>query len=191
MAANVYSGNLKPNQQYFVKIGPSDGAGLVELFNTQAYAEAGTNRVAYGTFEFGQGQEVILTNDSEDPEIELFTDQEDWHIRVTLLNGDPEAIIRYGPVTDKSDISDPLLVDSQALLDRGTREVDEGTHTKISRTISLGTHAQGLETNDKRRLRDGMRGLDRQVRVDDIVIRGTTGSLNDTVVAVEFEDATR
>lgn len=191
MTAKIDNWNSDPNIKWFVKISDAGAQGLVELFKTKADAEAGTNRVAYGSFEFGTAQEVTLTNDTEDPEIELFTDREDWHIRVTLLNGDPEAIVRYGPVTDKADISDPLLVDSQALLDRGTREVDEGTHTRISRTITLGTHVQGLEADDKRRLRDGMRGLDRQVRIDDIVVRGTPNELTDILTAVEFEDATR
>jgi hypothetical protein len=198
MTASIYSGNIAPNQRYFVKIGPDAGAGLVELFNLQADAEGDVSRVAYGTFAFGYAQEVILTNDTEDPEIALFTDQDAWHLRVTLLEGDPEAIIRYGPVTDRGEILDPLLVDPQPLLDRGTYEVDEGTHAKIERTITLGTHIQELECIppvDKRKLTDNMRGLNQQVRVDDIQIKGGIQDkkvyLIDIIQANEFKDVKR
>jgi hypothetical protein len=191
MPADVVLSNLNPNQKWYAKISDAGASGLVELFNTEADAEAGANRVAYASFEFGTAVEVILINNTEDPEIDYFNSYSAWHLKVTFADGDSTAIIPFGPDTILPEIIDPLLVTDQSCEDRAKREIDGHTKIKISRTLTLGTHIQGLEVGDKRKLTDNIRGLDQQVRVDDIVIQGNEKSLIDIVTVTEFEDATR
>ena len=191
MSADIILSNITPNQKWFAKLSDAGADGLVELFNSEAAAEAGSNRVAYGSFDFGTAVAVVLTDDTEDPEIGYFNSYSAWHLTVTLLNGDSTTIIPFGPDTILPEIIDPLLVTDQACGDRAKLEIDKHTHIKISRTLTLGTHIQNLEVNDKRRLRDIARGLDQQVRVDDIKIMGDEKSLTDIITVTEFEDATR
>ncbi len=195
MTAQIVSLNLNPNIKWWIKLGPSGGQGLVEFFTTEADAEAGTNRVAYGTFAFGTEVEVTLTQDAETPVISLFNSLEPWHCIVTLLEGDEACLGRRGPYTDKPEVLDPLLASSQARLDRATREIDEGTHIAIYRDLALGVHTQGLEVGDARKLQDNMRGLDQSVRIESITIHGEINEnkmvLVDTVRTVEFKDVKR
>lgn len=204
MAASIYLTNLNPNQKWFANIsaldseshagGESADEAIIELYNTRAYAEARTHRVAYGLFNFGTAVRVILVNDSEDPDIELFNTQDDWYLRVTFNEGDADAIREFGPMTDKDDIINPLLVTDAMCKDRAQLEIDKSTHLKITRQLSLATHIQELEclpTGDKRNLTDNMRNLDQQVRVDEIRIQGDKDSLRDTLTVVEFENIKR
>ena len=191
MAANINSLNLNPNIQWWIKVGPSGGQGLVEFFTTKADRDAGTNRIAYGTFAFGTTVEVVLTQDAETPVISIFNDYQTGHCIVTLLAEDPPAVFAIGPFTDKWEVIDPLLVSAQARLDRATREIDEGTHTKVYRDLTLGVHIQGLEIGDKRKLQDNMRDLDQSVRIESINIHGDKDSLVDTIRTVEFKDVKR
>jgi hypothetical protein len=191
MTAAINSLNLNPNIQWWIKIGPSGGQGLVEFFTTKADRDAGTNRVAYGIFAFGAAVEVVLTQDAETPVISLFNDQNTWHCICTFLEEDPQAIFAIGPFTDKQEVIDPLLVDSQPILDRATREIDEGTHIKINRDLTLGVHIQGLEGGNTRKLQDNMRGLDQSTRVESIGIHGDKDTLVDTVRTGEFKDVKR
>lgn len=191
MAAKVDDLNVNPNQAWYIKISDAGTQGLVEFFNSEADAEAGINRVAYGYFDFGYAVEVELTNDTADPEIEIFNDYLDYHIKVTLYDGDPTKIFREGPLTDLTEVSDPLLISSQAILDRARREIDEHTHTKIIRDVSLATHLPQRDPGDVIRLRDPMRGLDQLVRIEDITTMGTKDSLLDAIRTVEFKDVKR
>ncbi len=191
MAAQINSLNLNPNIEWWIKIGPSEGQGLVEFFTTKADRDSDTNRVAYGVFAFGTEKEVTLTQDAEMPEISLFNSLEARHCIVTLLAEDPEGIFAIGPFTDKPEVIDPLLASAQARLDRATREIDEGTHIKINRDLTLGVYSQGLEVGDKVKLQDTMRGLDQSVRIESITIHGDKDSLVDTVQTVEFQDVKR
>jgi len=191
VAAAIISLNLSPNLQWWIKLGPSGGQGLVEFFTTKADRDAGTNRVAYGVFDFGAAVEVMLTQDAETPAISLFNDQETWHCICTLLAEDEEAIFAIGPFTDKWEVIDPLLVSAQARLDRAMREIDEGTHTKINRDLTLGVHIQGLEVGNTVKLQDNMRGLDQSVRIESITIHGDKDSLTDNLRITEFKDVKR
>ena len=191
MSADIVSLNLNPNIQWWIKIGPDAGQGLVEFFTTKADRDAGTNRVAYGVFDFGSAVEVTLTQDAETPEISFFNDYHAFHCIVTLLEGDGAYICRRGPYTDKPEVIDPLLISAQARLDRATREIDEGTHAAIYRDLTLGVHIQGLEVGDTRKLQDNMRGLNQSVRIEKITIHGDKDSLIDTIRTVEFKDVKR
>jgi hypothetical protein len=191
MSADVYLSNLNPNQKWFAKLSDAGDDALIELFNTQADAEAGDNRVAYGSFAFGTGVEVVLTNDTEDPEIGLFNAYDAWHLKGTFLDGDPTVIVEFGPITELPEIIDPLLTTKQACDDRAKLEIDRHTHAEISRILTLGTHIQGLEADNKRKLTDNMRGLNQQVRVDDIQIMMDKDSIIDTITVTEYEDASR
>lgn len=191
MSADIILSNIIPNQNWYAKLSDAGADGLIELFNTAAYAQAGTHRVAYASFEFGTSVEVVLINDAEDPEIDYFNSYSAWHLIVTLLNGDSTSIIPFGPDTILPEIIDPLLVTDQAREDRAKLEIDKHTKIKISRTVTLGTHIQGLEVNDKRKLVDPARGLNQQVRVDDIRIVMEKDSVTDIITVTEYEDATR
>ncbi|MBN1254011.1 MAG: hypothetical protein JXA50_01890 [Deltaproteobacteria bacterium] len=191
MAADIYLSNLNPNQKWFAKLSDAGDNALVELFNSQADAEAGTSRVAYGSFAFGTEIEVVLTNDTEEPDIEFAKDQDSWHLKATFLDGDPTKIVRFGPITDLSEVIDPLLTTDQACQDRARLEMDRHTKIEVSSTLSLGTHIQGLEADDKRKLTDNMRGLDQQVRVDDIQIMIDKDSIKDIITVTEFEEVKR
>jgi hypothetical protein len=205
MAADIYLTNLNPNQKWFANISALDSESfaesydsvdeaIIELYNTEANALARTNRVAHGVFNFGTAVRVILVNDYEDPDIELFNLQNSWHLRVTFNVGDDDAIIEFGPMTDIDDVIDSLLVTDVMCEDRARLEIDRATHLKITRQIPLATHIQELEclpTGDKRNLKDNMRNLDQQVRVDEIKIHGDKNSLTDILTVVEFEDLER
>ena len=61
MSAQIVSLNLNPNIEWWIKVGPDAGQGLVEFFTSKADRDAGTNRIAYGTFAFGSAVEVTLS----------------------------------------------------------------------------------------------------------------------------------
>lgn len=191
MAGDIVLSNLDPNQIWYAKISDQGANALIELFNSAADANAGTNRVAYASFDFGVAVEVTLTNDTTEPDIELFCSDDEWHLMVTMQSGDDTIIIQFGPFTDKPEILDPLLASSQARIDRARREIDAGTHIEISRVISLNTHIQGLEPGDTRKLKDNARGLDQSVRIDEITITGDKDSLKTVLKTVEYDDVTR
>jgi hypothetical protein len=204
MAASIYLSNLNPNQKWFANIsaldseshagGESADEAIVELYNTQAEAEARTGRVAYGLFNFGTAVRVTLVNDTEDPDIGLFNSQDAWHLRVTFNEGDADSIREFGPMTDLDDVIDSLLVTDTMCEARAKLEVDKATHLKVTRELSLATHIQELEclpTGDKRNLTDNMRDLNQQVRVDGVRIHGDKDLLRDTLTVVEFEDLER
>jgi len=203
MAASIYISNLDPNQKWFARLSAitseesivdSNDDVLIELFNSQSDAEASINRVAYGSFSFGAAVRATLTDDSEEPEIGLFNPNDTWHLRVTFTEGDEDTIREFGPMTDLDEVIDPLLVTDVMCDARAKLEVDKATHLKTTRALALATHIQELEclpTGDKRNLTDNMRGLDQQVRVDEIRIHGDRNSLLNTLTVVEFKDLER
>lgn len=195
MSADIVLSNITPNQKWFAKLSDAGDDALAELFNTLAHAEAGTNRVAYGSFAFGTKIVVVLTNDTEDPEIGYFNLFSTWHLKATFLDGDPMTIIEFGPDTILPAIIDPLLVTSQACEDRALLEIGRHTMIEISHILNLGTHMQDLEIDNKRKLTDNMRGLNQQVRVDDfqllIQIQDKKVSITDILTVTEFKDAKR
>jgi len=203
MAADIYISNLDPNQRWFAKLSAitseesivdSADEVLVELFNSQSDAEAGINRVAHGSLSFGTAIRVTLTDDPEEPEIGLFNPNDTWHLRVTFTEGDGDAIIEFGPMTDLDEVIDPLLVTDVMCEARAKLEVDSATNMTITRQLSIATHIQELEclpTGDKRNLTDNMRGINQQVRIDKIEIHGDKDSLRDILTTVEFKGLNR
>jgi hypothetical protein len=191
MAPSVDDFNLDPNQTWYVKLSHDGGAGLVGLFNSQADAEAGTNRVAYAAFSYGTAVEITLTNDAADPEVSIFNTYLEYHLRVTFLSEDDAALFRVGPFTDLPEVRDTLLVSSAQILDRARREIDEHTHTAIERTMPLAAHYPALDVGDIVRVTDSMRSLDVSTRLTKVVTQFDAASLTDTITTVEYKDVTR
>jgi len=191
MTASIDNWNVDPNQVWYVKIGPSGGQGLVELFNTAADAQAGTNRVAHGTFSFGSGAPVTLTDEPTPPTVQIFNEVLEYHLKATLLEEDPAATFRIGPFTDLPEVSSPLLSDADRILDRARREIDQHTHTQILRDVSLAVHYPDMDVGDVVRITDSMRSLDVTARIDEIRTSFDKDSLLDTFTAVEFKDVVR
>lgn len=131
--------NVEPNKKYFVKLSDTGSQVLAELFNTSAYAAAGTNRVAYGNCAYGADVELTLTNDSEYPSITYFNFTKSYHLKVTFTAGDSETTYQVGPFYDK-DIHDTLCYTEDQQLARAQLEINRGTHSIDSKTLLRNDH---------------------------------------------------
>lgn len=137
--ASITDWNVIPNKLYFVKLSDNGSQVLVELFNTQAYAQAGSNRVAYGNCAYGISQEVDLTDDSTYPAIDYFNNSKSYHLKVTFSGSESAAIFKAGPFYDK-EINDILCCTADMQAARAAAEINKGTHSVDTKSLTLSSH---------------------------------------------------
>lgn len=187
MSAAITNWNLDPNIKWYLRL----SSGSVELYKTQADAEAQTNRVAYGSFENGTDVAVTLNNDTTEPDIEIFNDFLSWHLRVTYESETETFIWVIEPWTDLPEISDPLLATEASIQARALYEINVHTKTRIEREVSLAQHYTDLDIGDIVRITETMRGLNNVVQCTEVTTKGTAKSLTDNIRTVEYKDLVR
>lgn len=137
--ANITDWNVEPNKQYFVKLTDTGTGVKVWLYNTQAYAVAGTNLVASGLCGYGTDQACSLSNKGTYPSVTRFNHSKDYYLKVTFGSGESTAIFKIGPFYDK-DINEVLLSSVTMQEDRAAAEINKGTHCKDIKTLTMNTH---------------------------------------------------
>jgi hypothetical protein len=160
---DVTDWNVDPNQRWFVKLSDIGSQMRVELFNTQAHAQAGTNRVAFVTVSFGAGVPVNLTPDSSPPAygdpLAKYNTSLSYHLVVNGLDGDSTKIFAIGPFTDLPSIEDPLMLTEAMIQARGEVEINRGTHSRFYTPLTLGRHFPALDEGVIVTLTSSRRGL--------------------------------
>jgi hypothetical protein len=163
MAFDVIDWNTDPNQRWFVKLSDIGSQMRVELFNTQAHAQAGTNRVAFATVAFGAGVLVTLTPDSQPPAygdpLAKYNASLSYHLVANGLDSDTTKIFAIGPFTDLPSIEDPLMLTEAMIQARGEVEINRGTHSRFYASLTLGRHFPALDEGVIVTLSSSRRGL--------------------------------
>jgi len=163
MAFDVIDWNTDPNQRWFVKLSDIGSQMRVELFNTQAHAQAGTNRVAFATVAFGAGVLVTLTADSTLPAygdpLAKYNASLPYHLVAKGLDSDTTKIFAIGPFTDLPSIEDPLMLTEAMIQARGEVEINRGTHSRFYTSLTLGRHFPDLDEGVVITLSSARRGL--------------------------------
>ena len=146
---DVLDFNISPNQLWFFKLSDIGSQMRVELFNSQADAQAPANRVAFADLAFGAAQAVTLTPDLTLPAygdpLTKFNTSLSYHLVVSGVDGDPTKIFAIGPFTDLQSVEDPLMLTEAMIQARGELEINRGTHSRFYSSLSLGRHFPALD----------------------------------------------
>lgn len=179
MALSIVNWNIEENRVWFVRLSDTGTAVLVELYLTQADAQAQTNRQAHGTsIGYGLALDVTLANEvGATVPVTLFRDEYAWHIMVAGQNGDAAKIFKKKADIEMDEISHAIYRNGTLITARATAEIDAHTHAAIVREIILGTHLPTLEVGDIIGLNSARRGLNDLSQVTDMEITGTPNSL--------------
>lgn len=193
MALSVVNWNIDENKVWFVRLSDTGTAVLVELYLTQADAQAQSNLQASGSsIGYGSALEVTLVNESgATVSVTLFRDEYTWHIMVAGQNGDTTKIFKKKADIEMDEISHAIYRNSSLITARATAEIDAHTHAAIIRNITLGTHLPTLEVGDIAGLNSTRRGLNDLSQVTDIEITGTPDSLINTIETHKYLELKR
>jgi hypothetical protein len=201
MAFDITDWNINPNQKWYVKLSDAGSTVLVELFNTLADAIAGTNRVAVGAnVAFGVDVKVLLTPEAVLPTfgaLAKFNSTLDYHLKVTVVDGDTTKRFAIGPFTDLPPVEDALMLTEEMIFARATLEINRGTHSILRSSLQLESHYPALELGDIVTVSSSKRGyVNIRHRVETIITQARIDDnqevlFEDTIEAVEFQDFVR
>ena len=152
MSFDIIDWNTDPNQRWFVKLSDIGSSMRVELFNSQADAQAPANRVAFGEVLFGAAQPVTLTPDLTLPAygdpLTKFNTSLSYHLVVSGQDGDATKIFAIGPFTDLQSVEDPLMLTEAMIQARGELEINRGTHSRFYSSLTLARHFPNLDEGE-------------------------------------------
>jgi hypothetical protein len=196
---DVSDWNLNPNQKWFVRLSDAGAAILVELFNSLADLDVSASRVAYASVTFGADVKVLLIEDSTAPlfgPMSKFNSQLDYHLKVNGQDGDQTKRFAIGPFVDLPPVEDPLMLSEEIIQARATLEINRGTHSILTTSVSLAEHYPDLDCGDIVEISSTRRALVAvKNRVNAITITaridGREVRFNDQVEAVRFVDFIR
>jgi hypothetical protein len=193
MALSVVNWNIDENRVWFVRLSDTGTAILVELYLTQADAEAQANLQASGESSgYGSELEVVLVFEvGATVPVTLFRDEYTWHIMVAGQNGDAAKIFKIKEFIEMDEISHAIYRNSSSITARATAEIDAHTHAAIIREIALGTHLPTLEVGDIVGLNSTRRGLNDLSQVTDMEITGTPNSLPSSIETRKYLELKR
>lgn len=179
MAFSIVNWNIDENRVWFVRLSDTGSAVLVELYLTQADAQARNNLQASGTStEYGTALEIILINEiGAIVPVTLFRDEYAWHIMVAGVNGDTAKIFKIKEFIEMDEISHSIYRNSNLITARATAEINAHTHAAIIRQISLGTHLPEIEPGQILGVNSDRRGIDDLSQITEHEIIGTPNSL--------------
>lgn len=178
MALSIENWNIAENILWYARLSDSGSGVAVEMYLTQADAEAQTNMQASGESSGYGEDEVVLTNEeSAMVPISLFNDAYSWHLAVRGEEGDPVTIFRVREFVEMDEISHSIYRNSALITARATAEINAHTHAAIIRNIILGTHLPEIEVGDIAGLDSARRGVDDLSQIHEHQIIGTPDSL--------------
>lgn len=188
----IVNWNIAENIVWYVRLADVDGVISVELFLTQADAEAQTNMQASGSGSYGTSQSVALVNEPGATEpVSLFRDDYNWHLMVSGTAGDSAKIFKVKEFVDLDEISHSIYRNNDLITARATAEINAHTHAAIIRQIMLGTHLPSIEVGDIARLMSARRGVDDYGQISEHSITGTPDSLISDVEARKYLELKR
>jgi hypothetical protein len=179
MAMEIVNWNVAENVVWYVRLSDSGSGVSVELYLTQADAEAQTNlQASGGSTGYGSDLEIELTNeeDAATP-VSLFIEEYAWHVMVSGASEDPTTIFRVREFVEMDEISHSIYRNSSLIASRAAAEIDAHTHAAIIRAISLGTHLPEIEPGQIAGLNSARRGVDDLSQIYEHQIIGTPDSL--------------
>ncbi|MBA7630056.1 hypothetical protein ES703_37564 [subsurface metagenome] len=179
MALSIVNWNIAEKSTWFVRLADSGSSVSVEIYVTQADAEARTNLQASGESPgYGSGLEIELANeeDAATP-VSLFQEDYSWHLTVTGQSDDDTKIFKVKEFVEMDEISHSIYRNSELIAARATAEINAHTHAAIVRNISLATHLPDAEPGDIAGLDSTRRGVDDLSQVYEHQIVGTPDSL--------------
>ena len=189
MSFAITEWNLNPNRNWYVFLSDSGSGISVELYTTQADADAKTNLVASGAGGYGAGTQINFSmEDGGTPEISLFNSDLDYHIAVTGQSGDMSKLFHLAPFVDLEEINNGIYQSTALIQARALHEINLHTHTRKERSIDLAGPFQQILVGDVLHVQSGMRGIDVLTTVKETVITGTPDSLTAQVETVEYVD---
>lgn len=193
MALSVINWNIDENIVWYARLADTGSAVSVELYLSEADAEAQDNLQASGESSgYGSEMEVTLENESEAATPVSFLQEEyDWHLIVSGQNGDPVEIFKIKEFVEMDEISHAIYRNSTLINSRAVAEIDAHTHAAIIRNISLGAHLPELEVGDIARLNSSRRGVDDFSQVVEHEIVGTPDSLVSNIVTKKYLELKR
>ncbi len=187
---NLLDWNVSPNQIWYVAV----EAKHVVLYETRADMEANVNPVAEGTAN--DDLEVYLSYvDEYEGDVTLYYQDVTYHL---TLSG-TVAGVRYfkvKPLTDLSEIRDPIYNNSNIVLSRGEAELNIHTYTILGKDITLATHIPEMEVGEKIKFTSVRRKKTKIGQILSHTIEGTLGrdgetSLINTVKTAEYMELSR
>jgi hypothetical protein len=193
MAFSVINWNVDENRVWFVRLSDTGGALLVELYLTQANAEAQASLQASGeTAGYGSALEVTLVNEvGATVPVSFFREEHTWHIMVAGQNGDTVKIYKIKEFIEMDEISHAIYRNSSLITARATAEIDAHTHAAIIRTLPLGTHLPELEVGQIMSINSARRGINDLSQVTEYEIIGTPNSLISVIETQKYLELKR
>lgn len=182
MAFEIDDWNINPNQVWYVRLYDSGFFTEIELYNTESDAQRAVDRVANGSAVHGTAEEVTLTNDPTEPDIEFFNNSLTYHMKVSGDPGDPLRITKVNQFTDLDEIASSLFTSAIVIQARAFHEINLGTHTRMERSLELAEHDPDMDEGTVLRLMSDMRGLDNLVEVEELTINISQGDDGETRV---------
>ena len=162
----VTAWNINPNRVWFVRLADAGSTISVELYLTQADAEAQTNLRASGyTTGFGSDLPVTLNIEPTTSVFVSFFQDYSWHLKVSGSDADPTVIFQVKEFVDLDEISHPIYRNTDLITTRATAEIDTHTHAVIRKEIALGSHIPDIEPGDIVRINSTRRGKDELLQV--------------------------
>ena len=147
---SVVNWNIDENIVWYVRLADSGSSVSVEMYLTQADAEAQSNLQASGESSgYGSGLEVTLTNEEEaETPVTFFRDEYSWHLCVAGQSGDDTKIFKIKEFVEMDEISHSIYRSSELITARATAEINAHTHAAIVRNVALGIHLPEIELGD-------------------------------------------
>ncbi len=189
MSFTIEDWNVNPNRNWYVFLSDSGADISVELYTTQADADAKASLVASGSGRYGTGTRISLTiADRGIPEISLFNPDLDYHIAVTGRSGDLSKLYHVAPFVDLDEINDGIYKSSALIRARALFEINAHSHTQKQRALELAGPFPEIRVGDVLQIQSDMRDLDVLTVVTETAITGTPDSLTAQVETVEYVD---
>jgi hypothetical protein len=175
MALSIVNWNIDENRVWFARLEDTGSEVSVELYLTQADAEARENLQASGESSgYGSELEVTLVNeDGATVPVTFLQEEYAWHLVVSGQNGDSLVIFKMKEFIEMDEISHAIYRNSTLITARATAEIDAHTHAAIIRQISLGVHLPELEVGQVAGLNSTRRGVNDLSQVNEIQIIGS------------------
>jgi hypothetical protein len=130
MSFTITEWNLNPNRNWYLFLSDSGSDISVELYTSQADADAKTNLVASGAGGYSAGTQITLSmEDDGTPEISLFNSDLDYHLAVTGQSGALSKLFHLAPFVDLDEINNEIYQSTALFQARVLHEINTHTHT--------------------------------------------------------------
>lgn len=193
MSLTVSAWNIQPNRVWFVLLADAGSTISIELYPTQADAEAQTNLQASGaTTGFGSSLPVTLTNASGALyPVSLYQSGYTWHLAVSGSDGDTTTILRLREFVDLDEIDHAVYRNADLIPIRATAEIDAHTHARYTRSAQLGIILTAAGEGAIGKTTSSRAGISELGQVINHTITGTHNSLTSSLELVTHKPLKR